>query len=174
MNVTMIATATGVVVGLIICAVIFKLMNKDGKMKTKYDEMQEIERGRGYKYGFWAIMIYEALMCVLTSGDLVLPFDGFTLHFCGILVGVVVQASYCIWNNAYIGLNTNGGRFAIFSVIIALCNFLLAGIAIAGGRMIVDGQLTSSFTNLLIGVLFIVIGIELFLKNMTDANRKED
>lgn len=165
----------GIMVGIIISIFVIKAINKDGKFKTKYDEMQQIARGKAYKYGFWSILAYEALMCVLTSDDFfVLPFNNFTLHFTAVMVGVLVQVTYCIWNNAYIGLNTTPGRFAAFCIGIAIFNFVIAFAAIANGNMFAEGKLQEPFMNLIVGVLFIIIGVELFIKRVVDGTAKEE
>ena len=165
----------GIIVGLIICIFVIKALNKDGKFKTEYDEMQQLSRGKGYKYGFWSILAYEALMCVLTSDEaFVLPFSNFDLHFIAVMVGVLVQVTYCIWANAYIGLNTNPGRFAAFCVGISIFNFVIAFAAIANGNMVTDGKLQDPFMNLIVGILFIIIGVELFIKHIVDGTAKEE
>ena len=171
---TAVGTAVGIFVGLIICIFVFKAMNKDGKMKTKYDEMQILVRGKAYQYAFWTMMGLEALMLVLDSGNIQLPWEGFISHLIIILIAVLVQVSYSIWNDGYIGLNTNMGRFGVFAVCISLFNFLVAGGAIANGKMVVDGRLQTPAANLFCGVLFIIIGIEIFLKKVADNGQKED
>lgn len=165
----------GIIAGIIITIFVVKALNKDGKFKTRYDEMQLKIRGRAYMYSFWAIVIYEALMGVLTSSEtLVLPVTNFVLHISAVLIGVLVQVTYCIWKDAYIGLNTHAGRFAIFSIVIALINLAVAIMAITHGLMYVDGMLQDQFLNLLIAILFIVIGIELLIKHFADRTVKEE
>ena len=169
-----VGTAVGIFVGLIICILVYKAMNKDGKMKTKYDEMQILVRGKAYQYAFWTVMGLEAAMLVLDSGNIQLPWEEYLTHVIIILISVLVQVSYCIWNDGYVGLNTNMGRFGVFSVCISLFNFLIAGGAIFDGEMIVNGRLQTPFINLLCGILFIVVGIEIFLKKIADQKVKED
>lgn len=169
------ALTMGIIAGIIITIFVVKALNKDGKFKTRYDEMQLKIRGRAYMYSFWAIVIYEALMGVLTSSEtLVLPVTNFVLHISAVLIGVLVQVTYCIWKDAYIGLNTHAGRFAIFSIVIALINLAVAIMAITHGLMYVDGILQDQFLNLLIAILFIVIGIELLIKHFADRTVKEE
>ena len=64
--------AVGIVVGLILVVVIMRAVNFNHKMKTEYDEMQRSIRDRGYKYGFYTILIVEALFCVVSSGIAIL------------------------------------------------------------------------------------------------------
>ena len=170
----MIGTGAGILTGIIICIIVFKLVNKDGNAKTKYDEMQERIRGKAYMYGFWAMLACEAIMLIVDTGDVKLPVEPYITHITVILIGALVQTSYSIWNDAYVGLNTNMRRFAIISILVSLLNFLIAGAAIASSRMLVDGVFQSPLANLLCGLLFCIIGIELFIKMLSDKNAKED
>ncbi len=166
--------AVGIMVGIILAIIIVKAFNKDGKFKTKYDEMQLKIRGRAYMFAFWTIVIYEALMCVLTASEtMVLPVTNFVLHFTAVIAGVLVQVTYCIWKGAYIGLNTHAGRFSVFCILIALLNMAIGIIAVTQGEMFVDGKLQDPFINLLITGLFIVIGVELLIKQFTDRAAAE-
>ena len=95
MNGSSIGFAMGVIVGLILVVLLFKYANRDGKVKTEYDERQKAVRGKAYRYAFYAVMIYEALVCWLSMG-IELPAEQSVIHFFGIFVGITVQACYCI------------------------------------------------------------------------------
>ncbi len=169
-----IGTVVGVFAGVIIVLILMKIWNKDNKFLTRYDEMQQKARGKAYKYAFWTITTIEAIYIILTSLEIAIPFDDVTTHIIPILAGVLVQASYSIWNNAYIGLNTNMKRFSIIAIIIAIIN-LLAGIgAIRTGTMIVDGKFSFAVTNLICGFLFVTIGVECLIKYFIDKNNTEE
>lgn len=168
----MIGIAVGIMIGLIICLILYKLMNKDGKIKTQYDEMQQIIRGKGYCYAFYAIMICEALLILLSVGNVRLPFDNACLHFLIIFIGVIIHITYCIFKDAYIGLNTNMKRFIIIMIVVSVINFMSAFVALKGGEMMIDGQLQPPFINFLCGLLFVILAIELLIKKTID-NRSE-
>ena len=59
---------SGVLIGLVIAVIVLRFVNKNKKMTAEYDEMQKLVRGRGYMYSFYTVLIYEALMCVLSMG----------------------------------------------------------------------------------------------------------
>ncbi|MCR5107253.1 MAG: hypothetical protein K6B28_03745 [Lachnospiraceae bacterium] len=168
------AIVLGLFIGILIVIVLIKTWNKDGRLKTQYDEMQEKARGLAYKYAFWTIVFVEAVMIVLMSFGIKLPFDNITVHIIPILIGTLVQASYSLWHNAYAGLNTNMKRFGIISIVIAGVNFLVALIAIFDGRMIVNGIFEFPLTNLICGFLFVIIGIESVIKNHLDNKDREE
>ena len=165
--------AVGIVVGLIICVFVFRFMNRDKGVRTRYDEKQEIERGKGYKWGFYALAICEAAQALLSTSGIKLPLEAASLHFLAIVIGVMVQVMYCIWHDAYVGLNTNMGRFALVAIVVAGFNFAVAIFAIVNGSMMADGMLKGPFINLLCGLMFVVIGVELLLKKRADAAEEE-
>ncbi|MCR5107326.1 MAG: hypothetical protein K6B28_04110 [Lachnospiraceae bacterium] len=166
--------ALGLFTGIIIVIVLIKIWNKDGKLKTQYDEMQEKARGKAYKYAFWTLVIIEALIIVLKSFEIKLPVDDITLLIIPVLISVLVQASYSIWNDAYVGLNTNTKRFGIIAIVIAGLNFAVALIAILDGRMVKDGMFEFPLTNLICGLIFVIIGIESVIKNHLKDSNEED
>ena len=171
---SMIGLAIGITVGLIICIFVFRYMNKDKKMATKYDEMQEIVRGRAYKYSFWVLLILIAILACLEVGGIELPMEKLVLYFILIFISVLVQTGYCIWNDAYIGINTNVRRFVIVAVVISIINLFSAFAAFKTGNMMVDGKLQTPFVNFLCAVLFLIIGIEVFIKYASDKRASED
>ena len=117
----MIGVAVGIAVGLLIVAFVLRFINRNKAMATEYDEMQKQIRGVGYRYAFFTVMIFEALLCILTLG-MELPAEPYVIHFAAIFIGVTVQAAYCIWNDAYVGLNTNLGRYIVIMTIVSLFN----------------------------------------------------
>ena len=174
MDARSIGLSMGIIVGLILCVVIFKFWNKDGKVRTKYDEKQELTRGRAYKYAFWTLAAFECLMCMITGFGVSLHADMFTLHLSGIMIAAFVHATYSVWNDAYIGLNTNSRRFIICVILIALVNLLSAAMAIISGNIVKDGVLQPPFTNLLCALVFMAVGVELIIKNRIEKNDEED
>lgn len=158
----------GLLVGLLISILIIKMVNKNGKAKTEYDEMQEIERGKGYKYGFWTMCAVAGFWGCLSLFDIELPFDTFTLFLMTIIIGAGVQAIYCIMKDAYIGLNTNKVRIGIVTLFIGLFNLVNAAIFIIKGNFYVDGKFGASFSNLMCGLMILAIGIAFLIKNAID------
>ena len=90
----MIGVTIGIIVGLIIAIFIIRYVNRNKKLTTEYDEMQKQIRGEGYKYAFYAVLILEAVLCVLTLG-VVLPAEPYVVHFFAIFVGIFLWVSQC-------------------------------------------------------------------------------
>lgn len=160
----------GVFTGVIVSLFIIRFFNKNHSFRTEYDEMQKKVRGEAYMYGFYALIIYEALLAFAET-VISIPADPLVLHFSGILLGVGVQAGYSIWNDAYVGLNTQTNRFLIIMIVIGGVNLLVSAIAVIDGRMFVNGILQPPFCNLLVFFLFLILGIIGVIKR---AGKKED
>ena len=165
--------AVGVLVGLVIAVILLRDMNRDHKVRTEYDEMQKAIRNRGYMYAFYTVIIFEALMCLIPS-FVRIPAEPIIIHFLPIFFGITVQASYCIWNKAYVGLNTNMQRYLIVAVIASAINFLAFFMAWKNGSLIVDGVLQAPFVNLLCAVMFAVLGIVGLLRKAADNRETEE
>ena len=99
--------AVGILVGLIIAVVLIIIANKNRKFKTEYDERQLKVRGDAYRYAFYTVVIWEAILLILAFGEFSFPISAYVLHYAGILAGILVLSGYCIWMDAYWGLNNN-------------------------------------------------------------------
>lgn len=156
---------TGVLIGLVLTVIILRVVNKDKKIMTEYDEMQKVVRGKGYKIAFYAAMIYEAILCIFDIG-VNLPAEPVVVHFSTIFIGITVLSVYCIWKDAFVGLNTRLGRYILVSVFISAINLLVAAFAWHEGSMYIGGKLQAPFVNFLCGLLFAVIGVTGLIRKM--------
>ena len=130
---------SGVLIGLVIAVIMLRFVNKNKKMTAEYDEMQKLVRGRGYMYAFYTVLIFEALMCVLSMG-VELPAEQGVIHFVAIIIGVTLHACYCIWHNAYVGLNMNLKRYVIIMAVIAVGGLMFAVIGVVGLVKMIIGR----------------------------------
>ena len=158
----------GLIIGIILAIIIIKMFNKDGKAITKYDERQKVVRGEAYKYGFFSILITCGVLMVLNTQEGILNVLGDTLFFIPIIIGVIVQVTYSIFKDGYVGLNTNMKRFIIFMTLIGLLNLGLGILWIVKGEILVNGVLQSGALNLMCAFMFAVIAIELIIKSIID------
>lgn len=162
----------GIVIGLCICYVALKKINKNGKAKTEYDERQKVVRGKAYTWGFYAAMATNAILMLLSSIDGVTKMLGFSAFFIPIFVGIIAQMSYSIFKDGYVGQNTNMTKYIIFMTFVSIINFGFGIGQIITNTMIVDGVLQNGFINILCGTLFIVMAIELIIKKAIDKREE--
>lgn len=157
---------TGIIVGLVLVAIILKYTKTNKSSKCEFDERQESTRGKGYKYSFFTLVVYNLVYGI---SDMIVdkPFiDPFAAAMLGICVAVAVHVVYCIWRDAYFALNENQVRLYIAFVLIGVLNLGIGIVNILSGRVIVDGILTYRVSNLMCGILFIVIFLALLVKRI--------
>lgn len=165
---------TGVVIGLVVLVVIFVICNKNRKLKTEYDERQQILRGNGYRFGFYAMTVWAGIQILLAAMDIELPLQPVTQAFSCIFVGVLADVLYCIFHDAYWGLNNNRKRYMIAFLIIAALNFAIAFGAYKSGNLIVDGKLGAVGTNLLCAILFLLTGVALIIQQIREKSPEKE
>jgi len=164
----------GILIGLIICLIFFKLMNKNGKLKTDYDERQEALRDKGYKYGFWTLSALLGVLIILDVAEVVIPIIPMVLYFSIFFIGAVVSCVYCIWTGAYFGLNNVKQKWYIFMTAFAIFNFAIAINGYVHGEMIVDGVLQFPFINVLCGMMFLTVLVASLARKAYDKKQESE
>ena len=163
--------AVGICIGLIIAVALILIANNNRKFKTEYDERQLKVRGDAYRYGFYSIVIYEVIVFVVEFGGFTLPVESYVVHFAGVILGVLVLSGFCIWKDAYWGLNNNRRRYGIILVVAGLLNIFPVVMALREG-----GSDDFPWVNLLTTVMLLVTGGELLAKHLLEkrAERAEN
>ncbi len=162
----------GVIVGLILIAVVFKFVRKDGSYRCKYDERQELVRGRGFKYGFLTMLIYQA--GVTFFGNIL---EGFIelniLSIIGICLGMVVYATYSIWNDGYVAVNENPQRLIIVFGGVSILNLIIGIRNGIEGKICINGIVSYGAINVVCGILLLIIFVEMIMKYVCIKNKDE-
>ena len=166
--------AIGMLVGLVIVVICLKLVNRNHRAKTEYDERQVIIRGRGYRYAFYSIVIYECCMLILGIGEISLPIKEYMLHFGGICLGCVVLACYSIWNDVYWGLNNSPKRYIVLFAATAVLNAIPVIGSVKGGTFIENGKFGTPFINVMVLVMLLILAVTLLVKYIADHRRGEE
>ena len=163
--------AVGILIGLILAVALILISNNNRKVRTEYDERQLRVRGDAYRYAFYSVIICEVILLILAFGEITLPVPEYVLHFGGILIGCLVLCTYCIWKDAYWGLNNNRRRYGIILVVAGLLNAIPLY-----GALSHRTTLDFPYVNLLTCVMLLVVGVELLLKHFLDlrAESAED
>ena len=162
-----------VVVSIIICAVIMKAFHSGRSSMPKYDERQQLIRGRGYMIAFYSIIIVMCLIPVIMTQEMI-HFLGDILFFIPLILGIMIHIMYCIWNNAYIELNLKIKNWVIFMLCISVFNLALGAISIKNGNMVEDNVLQVQALNLIVGGLGLVILVELLIKMAVDRKGADE
>ncbi|WP_295745523.1 hypothetical protein [uncultured Limosilactobacillus sp.] len=82
--------------------VVFILVLLATSKKGQFDERQELIRGRGFKYGFWAICLVDALLLLVVRKFVLSPQ---LLLLLSLFAGLWVFSLYALWDSAYFAMN---------------------------------------------------------------------
>ncbi|MBO4266673.1 MAG: hypothetical protein J5910_05725 [Lachnospiraceae bacterium] len=168
MNVAAFGFAIGLMIAAVVIVILFKFANKDGKVRTEYDERQKGVRGKAYRYAFYTEVFAQAVLMFLYMGGVELPLENYVLQFIAVISGCTVLAVYCIWNDVYWGLNNDHRKYHIIFIVAILLNMLPVIGAIRGGNWGENGKLGLPFLNVVVLVLMAIVYAELFIKNIMD------
>ncbi len=167
-----VAVVVGLAIGLLVVAILLAITKKGDETKNQFDERQELVRGRGFKYGFFTIMIVNAVMLFMNVLEIPLFSQLEVAMTASIVVGVSVFASYCIWNDGYFALNENRKSLMIMFGIIGGMNIIISIANLTAGVIIQNGALTFRSTNIFCAILFIVIFVVLLIKHIKDGKEE--
>lgn len=155
--------AVGIICGLILAIALIFISNNNRKVRSEYDERQLRVRGDAYRYAFYSVIICEVILLILAFGEVTLPVPDYVLHFGGILIGCLVLSTYCIWKDAYWGLNNNRRRYGIILVVAGLLNAIPI-FGVLSNRSALDFP----YVNLLTCIMLLAVGAELLFKQFLD------
>lgn len=164
---------TGVGCGLVVAGLVWMAKKKQGK-GCDFDERQELERGRGFKYGFFTLLLYNLLYGATLIDETSAWCDPFVGYFIGACLGLTVFGVYCIWKEAYASLSqtpiavyTIFGFSAATQILIGLTNM-------EQDRLIEDGKLTVRSANLFLGAVCALFLITYFIRNHMNCDDAEE
>lgn len=166
----------GIIVGLLICVLLFIFANKNHKVKTEYDERQKAIMGKSYTYGFWGMLITEViLMCLRLDPSSSFPVPNYLFHVIPMYLGLTVVSIYQIWKKSCFGLNNNHRRYIAIIIIAGIINvaITICAIVFADGRM-VHGYYDLPYVNILCTIYLFVMGIAWLIRWCFDRDEKEE
>ncbi len=167
-----VAFVIGLAIGLLVVAICLAISKNSDETKNQFDERQELVRGKGFKYGFFTVMISNTVLLFFDILEVPLFSNMEVAMTASIVVGVAVFASYCIWNDGYFALNENRKSLLIMFGLIGLMNIVIGIRNLIAGVVIENGALTFPSTNLFCALLFLVIFVVLLLKHIKDGKEE--
>lgn len=155
----------GIFVLIFVVGIMIRVYCTKGGWKCEYDERQQISQGRGYKYGYYTMLIYFAVnyMAITILGH---PWaEEYVDILLGMLLGIGVFCIYCIMNEAFLSLNQKPKRYAAIILVIAIMNGLGAASSIMRGNVLIqDGKLTGNCLNLYCAILMFAVWFAMVAK----------
>ncbi|MGN0351480.1 MAG: hypothetical protein ACI4ES_07485 [Roseburia sp.] len=156
----------------IVAYIITKSVREESQKRL--DERQRTEQLKGYRFGFFSILLFLVIYALIGS---VMDLSWFTpeaVTMTGIVVGASAFGGYSILKGAYfLGRDKKSNRnlYWLFGIV-GIMNLWLATSKILAGQMVVEGELASNYINLLTGILFMVVFVTSCIKDLKD--RKEE
>jgi hypothetical protein len=163
----------GLVTVFVIIAIISIVRKKRGK-EARYDERQELARGKAYKHGFTALLIY----CVAVGlTDLYIGggwCDIYTAMIIGVFLSTAVFAVQCILTDAYFAVGERPTFWLVLTGIVSVINFVSMGFDISEGhRFVENGAVTHSVISPACGLTFLVLFAVTLAKTLKDRTAEQ-
>lgn len=166
-----ISVVCGMLIGFFLVAIFVTLAVKGDDKKAKFDERQELVRGRGFKYSFVGVIGYNGVVYALDLLGINLHMRPAISSLICVLVGATIYAGYCIWNDGYFALNQRRGIILMLIGVGGILNLAFGIAAIVNGTIWINDQLSIRSMNLFCGIMCIVIWSIMLAKYLKD--RKE-
>ena len=140
----------------------------------KYDERQEMDRGRGFRYVFFTMLIFIGLVFTIDMTGLAWHLDLTFLYGCGFFLGILVYAVYGVWHECYFALNQKTRTVLISFAFIGIFNLVLGLDSLLSGTIIENGRLSFRVLNLMCAALFLILALTIVAKKVRDSREESD
>lgn len=174
MNGKVFGFTTGLIIGLVLVVIFFKIANTNNKIKSEYDERQQRIRGKAYKYAFYTMILYHVFMIGLSFADISIPIEPYVSEFFGIFLGCTVLGGYCVWHDVYWGLNNDKKRYFVIFGVCLLLNLFPVVMPALSGEFARDGIGGAPMINIMVIIMMLILLVELGIKHLIDKNKNEE
>ena len=162
---------TGILIVAIVCTVMAKMAKKKGCVgRGKYDERQQIARGKAFTWAYAVLLVYLAVWMVFRTMEIPFFMEGASVII-GALLSIAVFVGYSIFHDAYFKASESPRTWLIIISAVSLLNLGIGMGKLLRGETIAD-RLYNNF-NLFVGALFVVVLACVVVKRTLDR-REED
>ena len=151
---------------LIFFALLWIVFVKLGRQQDRYDERQEINRGKAYKSAFATVCIWELLYFIAKTNGIPIPADDGLMAIAGVLTSICVYAVLCIFTDAYFPINRSSNAIIALWIVIGIMNIAVGIWNIADGKMITDGRLNVRASGMLGGIIILIVAIACIVRKI--------
>lgn len=164
----------GVMAGIVLVFLMLSIINKDDANGIKYDERQELARGRAFKIGFFTEMIGICAYILIKAMDVSVPMDDEVTVSVILFIGIAAFVTSSIVNDAYFTMTEDKRKVIIFFCLIATTNIIVAIINAVDGKLVVNGKLTISSINLMCAILLTYVMVVMLVKYFRDKGADDE
>lgn len=137
-----------------------------------YDERQILERGKAYRYGFFAALLIFVLNYLLQECAWV-KIDGYTVMISGIWMPLAVCLITLIVKDAYDYVDSTAGRSAtaVFGMVgLGVLVYTILEVCLWGEGFYQDGVVTNQVGFLVMGFCMVLVCIVYWVKRYVSRN----
>lgn len=161
---------------IVIALLVYVIVNAK-KKDNHFDEMQLIKRAKGYKIGYFILLIGLTIYAGLSAYDPGLKdrVEPTIAVFIIMMISILIFAIYCIFNEAFFTIGENSKGYSFVCVAMILLNGIGSYRTISEGEFFKDGILTYSGTgNIVITIIFTIILICIVAKSIMNKKEAEE
>ncbi len=162
---------------LIVVALLVYVIVNAKKKDNHFDEMQLIKRAKGYKIGYFILLIGLTVYAGLSaySPDLKNRVEPSIAVFIIMMISILIFAVYCIFNEAFFTIGENAKGYSFVCIAMILLNGIGCYRTISEGEFLKDGIITYSGTgNLIVTGVFAVILVCIIVKSIMNKREAEE
>lgn len=166
--------ALGFTTGFLIVIAVIIIVKSRRKNRQEFDERQMIARGKAYKYSFFSLMAYIIICMFLSLFEV--NWAPVFIQFClAIFIGGTVFTVICIFKDAYMGYNYKRNIYTYAIGCAALGIMYIANFVFwTHDILFTNGMLNENSLFLFSGIMFLTIGVSLFIKKAIDRKASEN
>ncbi len=162
----------GVFVAVAAALLIYWLIKrKTGKDVWKYDERQELARGKAFKAAYFVLLGYLLVYGLFSLATGIEWCDTFTGVIIGACISAAVFAIVCIFNDAYISFRQNPKFITLLFGLLGLFNLLIGIFRGINEGFVKDGMLNNQITNIVVGSMLLILLVIYLIKLALDKRK---
>ena len=163
---------TGILIVAIVCTVMAKMAKKKGCVgRGKYDERQQIARGKAFTWAYAVLLVYLAVWMVFRTMEIPFFMESLSVII-GALISIVVFVGYSIFHDAYFKASESPRTWIIIISAVSLLNVGIGVGRLLRGETIADRLYNNM--NLFVGALFVIVLVCVVIKRAVDRSGGED
>ncbi len=152
----------GFILGLGVILFLVFLIKKTDSSNVMYDEMQKSVQGQAYKYAT-IIGTLAGMISAFLSDFRWFPMDGGFTMLTVSLIMVLIYTTYMIIKGAFFGISGKWKLWTAMEFFVGITNTVIGVLNILKDGLR-NGKLTMANTNLLIGIVFIIVATAVLIR----------
>ena len=159
----------------ILLMLIVTVYRKQQVSGTRYDERQEVEQGRAFRFAFYAAMVTVGVSLIIDSMGFFADGIASVFYAASIFIGLMVYVIYGYWHDCYVALNEKKSFTTTFLLIVGVINLAIGLSSLKrDGWLDETGHMVPADLNLLCGALAILLTVVGLIRIATEKISAKD